>query len=172
MLVIHTRRIPGSRGALINTIQEEAISNARLSTDPLDEAEYEKLVASADIGLALYKPLPKHNFSHFLQKNIQYIGLSSGKFASYAKHGLAILSVQQASLRKLSADYRFGLDLDSVDSIPDALLQLSKSLAEHKRESRRMFEETLDFAVHWPSISDRLKRLAKEGRRRRGRLVN
>ena len=89
-----------------------------LSTEPLPPEEYESMVASADLGLVLYKTIPG---SLFRQKNIECIGLSSGKFSHYTKHGLPVISIGQQTYADLLFDYEFGENLSSFDEMPGAL---------------------------------------------------
>ena len=112
------------------------------------------MVASADLGLVLYKTIPG---SIFRQKNIECIGLASGKFSHYAKQGLPIVSIGQQTYADLLVDYEFGENLSSFDEMPDALSRIRTRQEWHSAEARRLYSERLDFDVHWPTIASRFE---------------
>jgi hypothetical protein len=116
------------------------------------------MVASADIGLVLNQPVQGNRYA---QRNVQIIGLSSGRFSIYLKHGLAVLSIRQACYSKLLEDYAFGEDLGSFAELPQALSRVKSRLAEHSAEAKRLFSEKLDFDVHWPRLSKRLREIMR-----------
>jgi len=149
-LVIHTR-YRGNR--YVQMFEDARLPNVVLSTLPLPTEEYEYLVSSADIGLLLYKPTPP---SPYDQKNIREIGLSSGKFAFYMKHGIPAISVDQLCYARLLADYGFGENLGSFREMPGALRRIRSNYDFHRTEAQRLFSEKLDFDIHWPRVSDRL----------------
>ena len=158
VLVVHTKYKPGRTDRHIQAVQQAKLSNVVLSTEPLPVDEYEQLVASADIGLALYKPVPPSRSS---QKNIQTIGLSSGKFSFYMKYGLPVISVGQQTYAQLLVDYAFGENLDSFSEMPAALNRVRSNYAHHRVEAQRLFSEKLDFDIHWPRLSARLLEVLK-----------
>lgn len=157
VLVVHTRYKPGRRDRYIQAIQQARLSNVVLSTDPLPMEEYEQLVASADIGLVLYKPMG----TRYTQKNIQTVGLSSGKFSFFMKYGLPVISIGQQTYAQLLVDYVFGENLDSFSQMPAALNRVRSNYTHHQAEAQRLFSEKLDFDVHWPRLSARLLEVLK-----------
>lgn len=157
-LIVHTRYKPSQTDRYIQKIQHAKLPNVFLSTEPLPTAEYEQLVASADIGLVLYKPVPP---SPYTQKNIQTMGLSSGKFSFYMKYGIPVISIGQQSYAQLLADYAFGEDLDSFGELLAALNRLRSNYKHHRAEAQRLFSEKLDFDIHWPRLAARLLQIVK-----------
>lgn len=153
VLVIHTRYNPGNTNKYVKAIKEAKLPNVFLSTEPLPANAYEQLIASADIGLVLYKPIPP---SRYLQKNIQTIGLASGKFSFYMKYGLPVISIAQQSYADLLKDYLFGENLDSISEMAEALRRVKSNYTRHKTEAQRLFSERLDFDLHWPRLSAKL----------------
>ena len=156
VLVIHTNRVPSKSNKEFARLQQGSPSNVYFSTQPLSMGGYEKLVSSADIGLALYKPMA---LSRDTQKNIQHIGLSSGKFAFFMKYGVPTLSVRQETYRSLLKEYVFGEDLDSIHDIPEALNRIRNNYDFHSQEAKRLFSEKLDFDKKWPEIQRRILNL-------------
>lgn len=127
----------------------------------LSPAEHADLIQSADCGLVMYK----HGGSRYENKNLEYIGLSSGKFSNYAGLGLPIVAVKQSAYKELALNYKFGEVVDDLDEIPAAAKRLVSRKAFHQAEARRLFAEKLDFNVHWPALRDALAALV--GRRPR-----
>ncbi len=155
-MVIHTRYKPNRRHKYISIIRRQNSNNIILSTDPLNSIEYERMICSADIGLVFYKLSP---LSKYLQKNIETIGLSSGKFSYYAKYGLPIISINQKTYAELLQEYEFGYNLTSFDELPGALLNIISNYEKLSSEAMRLFKEKLAFDIYWPQISQKLLEL-------------
>ena len=155
VLVVHTRYTPNQKNRFINTLRESNLSNVILSVEPLMNDDYERLVASADIGLVLYKTIGQ---SKYTQKNIKHIGLASGKFAYFMKHGIPIISLNQPNFSNLLRDYSFGENISCFSEMVDGIMRLHKNYAFYSSEAKRIYREKLDFCLHWPSIYDRMYR--------------
>lgn len=156
VLVIHTRYRPTRFDPFLRTIGNKRASNVFLSSDPLTMEEYDKLVSSADIGLALYRP---GGNSPFTQKNLEYVGLSSGKFSFYMKHGLPTVTMDQPIYKTLSGDYQFGEVITDFQNLPAALLGIQANYEYCRHEAKRLFAERLDFDTFWPAIETRIDAL-------------
>lgn len=154
VLVIHTRDNPRDRNPYINRLRETRPANLILSTEPLNTKEYEEMVASADIGLVLYKPVPG---SRVLQKNIEYIGLASGKFSYYVKNGLPIISFRQRSYSDLLKRYRFGINIQDFSEMTNAIEAIFNDYASYRKQALKVFKEKLDFDVSWKPLEIKLK---------------
>ncbi len=128
------------------------------SRGPLPPDEYTEMVSSADIGLALYKPVGPNRLT---QKNVAKIGLASGKFGVYMRCSLPTVSVAQPTYAELLREYGFGVDVPSMEALPNALVRVSENADAHRKQARRLFEERLDFDLHWPGLSARLAALMR-----------
>lgn len=153
VLVIHTRYSPDNNHKYVSKIKTGNYPNIILSTEPLEIKEYEIMVASADIGLLLYKPMPP---SRFHQKNIVTMGLSSGKFSSYMKSGVPSISVNQKTYEKLLNQYQFGINIHDFNLLSDTINKIYSNHLHYSNESKRIFQEMLDFDVYWPEIEKKL----------------
>jgi hypothetical protein len=151
VLVIH-----GHLGGVGRTVSGETDSRIYYSQGPLPPDEYTEMVSSADIGLALYKPVGP---SRFTQRNVANIGLASGKFGAYMKCGLPTVSVAQPTYVDLLGRYNFGADVPSMDALPGALTAVAQNAPAHREQAHRLFAEVLDFDLHWPALRDRLAAL-------------
>jgi hypothetical protein len=121
----------------------------------LDGPAYADLILSADCGLVMYKP----GGTRYENRNLEVIGLASGKFSSYLNHGLPVIAVKQQTYRDLLASYPFGEVVDDLDQIPAAALRIAANSATHRAQSKRLFNEKLDFNAHWPHMKAALQRV-------------
>ena len=158
VLVVHTPYESRQAERYIQAIRYAKLQNVFLTKEPLPTDEYEEMVASADIGLVLYKPVPP---SRYVQKNIENIGLASGKFSFYMKYGIPVISFAQQEYDRLLKAYAFGENIGSFDEMPDALIRVRSNKNHHRAEAQRLFRERLDFDVHWPTLSARLLEIMK-----------
>lgn len=163
VLVVHTRYRPDPQEEYALLLQGAQSDRVIVDLDPLPAEDYERLVASADIGLVLYKSIVDEERweTHYLQKNLQVIGLSSGKFSQYLKCGLPVVSVAQDAYDELLTEYGFGENVPTLEDIPAALERVRANLDYHRAEAQRLFEERLAFEVHWPRLAQRLMEVMK-----------
>ena len=153
VLVIHTKSVP-KKSDKIMTLAHKQTTNLIISTIPLGSQEYEEMVSSADIGLAFYKQAPP---GRLFQKNIKHMGLSSGKFSSYVKYGLPVITLSdQSTYQKLIKEYSFGKTIASFDELPEAINSILSNYNFHSKEAKRLFAEKLDFNIFWPDLSQRI----------------
>lgn len=155
-LVIHTRENHKNRNPYLNQLKKSPKKNLFLSTTPLGTGEYEEMVSSADIGLVLYKPIPNNRF---LQKNIEVIGLSSGKFSTYLKHGLPVISTKQESYADLLKEFKFGVNVNSFTEISLAICEITANYNAYRSDALRLFAEKLDFNIYWQNFLKNLTRV-------------
>lgn len=158
VLVVHAGHKPDKEDPYIRKLKKFNLPNVFLSIEALSAEDYEELVASADIGLAFQKVIAG---SRYTQKNIQNIGLSSGKFSFYLKCGLPVIALYQESYACLLEDYAFGEIIHSFSELPSALNRVQSNYDHHRTEAQRLYTEVLDFDVNWPRVLDRLLKILK-----------
>lgn len=83
------------------------------SLQPVTTFELDELVASADIGIALYSV-------DELEYRAIYMGLASGKIGNYLKCGLPVIATRLPSLSYIE-DYHCGILVESEERIADAI---------------------------------------------------
>jgi len=71
--------------------------------------ELQPIIQSADCCAALYQPVKG---SPYLDKNIQFVGLSSGKFSTSLQHGVPVLVRQNSIMGELIGEYGAGVVID------------------------------------------------------------
>jgi hypothetical protein len=113
-------------------------------TQPLDAPELRQLVASADVGIALYAPLPGH---HIGGKNVAVMGKSSGKIATYLQQGLPVIATDHPSLDYIRR-HNAGRMIARADQVAQVLPEV---VADYSGFSRRAIECYLgEFALATP----------------------
>jgi hypothetical protein len=155
VLVVHMRRNPKNKNYFINRLKKGKFQNVILSLEPLNRILYEEMVSSADIGLVLYKTVPRNKY---LQKNIETIGLASGKFSVYMKYGLPVISIKQKTFAELLEMYKFGINLDRFSEMPDAMKEILDRYEIYRKGALQLFSEKLNFDIYWIPF---LKRIAE-----------
>ena len=156
--VIHVRRDNLQGDRYIERIKQQELDNVFLSTERLAEYEHEEMVSSADVGLLLYKT---SNKSKYEGKNLEYIGLSSGKFSFYMKYGLPVVAVNSPTYDKYLENYGFGFNVEKFESIPSAIDRIRNNYDFHRCEAKRLFAEVLDFDKCWPPVLNGVKEIIR-----------
>ncbi|MBV9579256.1 MAG: hypothetical protein JO057_11775 [Chloroflexi bacterium] len=142
VLVIHTR-FDAESSAYVAGLRE--IADPRrvyFSLKPVPRQEYDPLIDGADVGLAFYVP---QSGSAFTQRNVQTIGLSSGKLAYYLRAGLPVIVNRAASIADVVDSESLGVSVDDADGIGAALQRVSADYARYSAGALRFFDQHLDF---------------------------
>lgn len=157
VLVVHVRR---RDARLARYFAQRSPSRVYFCDDVMSIDQYDELVASTDIGLALYNPSGK---SKFTGDNIHHIGLSSGKFAYYIKYGVPVITVRNSYYRDLFKRHPVGEHLESFLDLPAALHRVAANSAVHRAACERLFDE-IAFDARWPELGRRLGLVTRQGR--------
>jgi len=155
VLVVNTPYSAHADDPFLKRLQEVGGSRVRLTSGNKSAEEYGELVRSADIGLALYQPDQAAGGGIndiFSGRNIQTMGLSSGKLAMFACNGVPLVCGGNPALKELLRPCRFGEYADAVGQLPGCLARIRARRSEYACEARRFFEESLDFNRFWPEI--------------------
>lgn len=142
-LVFQTRSAaqnnPEAREVL--AVAEKPSGRVALNDTPWPRRLLEEVVSSADVGLAWYAPEGK---------NIELIGLSSGKLAQYLKCGLPV--IVNEPLAWLVSRYNFGICVHSPREIERALQTVLANRAEFSRNALRCFDEQFALDRYFPTL--------------------
>ena len=142
--------------------------NVRIASGALPPLEYDEMLRSADIGLALYRPSHETGYEG---RNIATIGLSSGKLSSYARAGVPALCGGNPELRDFLDKYAFGEYVHRLDEIPRLAERIMGSWSRYHGGAKRFYAEQLDFDRFWPEVWERMRELvarSRTGTARRG----
>jgi Glycosyl transferase 4-like domain len=151
VLVVNLRERPDQ--LFVRRLERLRLDNVRICKRPLAADEYHELIRSADLGLAFYQPTGRNPFEG---RNIEVMGLSSGKTACYARYGLPMIFGGQPEMRSFLARYQFGEYTDDPRMIPVLAANIFTNWNHYSRGAQRFFREQLDFDAHWPELWERI----------------
>jgi hypothetical protein len=157
VLVIHTR-FDAESSAYVEGLRARADpGRVYFSLKPVARQEYDPLIDSADVGLAFYVP---QSGSAFTQRNVQAIGLSSGKLAYYLRAGLPVVVNRDASIAEVVDGQSLGVSVATAADIRAALERLSEAYGRYSAAALRFFDQHLDFNRAFAEVVRRVDALA------------
>jgi hypothetical protein len=100
------------------------------------------LVHAADLGIAFYKP----TFADVHEgNNLKYIGMSSGKIATYLQHGVPVVVNDLGEMSQHVDEFQLGIHLHNLDELPARLRTADRVAIDGWRDNcYRYFETELD----------------------------
>jgi tetratricopeptide (TPR) repeat protein len=123
----------------------------------LDFEELPQILHDVDLGLALYTPL-KNNIS--AGNNLKYLGMASGKIATYLQHGLPILVNEIGIWSDTVINFDIGVVIQSASDIPVFLRNLSaKHFEKYRGNIRKFFDSGFDLNLTIQPLLQRLSEL-------------
>ena len=135
--------------------QNSMFKNISFNCTPIPEAsDYIKFASQFDIGLALY--FPDQNVGAHFGKNINFIGYSSGKFSLLAMLSIPIICSSNASFMDLNRKFNFGIVINDITEIADALNTIYSDYQYYASESKRMYTEVLCPVEQYTALSKRI----------------
>jgi hypothetical protein len=156
LLVVHTR-YDGESSPYVERLRSRACERVLFSLKPVARQDYDTLIDSADVGLAFYVP---SNDSAYTQRNVQTIGLSSGKLAYYLRAGLPVVVNRAASIGSALEEAGCGLAVEDAGQVGHALACIGGRYADFSLAALRFFDEHLDFLQAFDGVIDRIEALA------------
>lgn len=94
----------------------ESTPNVYLSNDTFNSFEsMQEALFSSDLGLAFYNPIKGNK--KYTGKNIQYIGLSSGKISTYLQHGVPIATNKNYPIADYIDKYDIGFWVENIQEL-------------------------------------------------------
>jgi hypothetical protein len=123
-------------------------------TAPSNE-DLHTLLHSADMGLALYRPDYE---SMWTGKNLEHIGMSSGKTNTYLQHGLPVVTTPDEIMTPLIEAHGLGYSVNTVEELFDVLSQHQISREQNQR-CVAFFEHHLSLNVHKSRLLDVVARI-------------
>lgn len=115
------------------------------STELVAYQDIEKVIDSADIGLAFYKEIPI---------NDQLTVLSSEKIARYLEAGKPIVSFSYENYRKVMDENLFGEYIDNLAELKEALIKIVQDYEEYSKGAQRTFYKFYDFSDQYQKVID------------------
>ena len=120
-----------------------------LSTDFLLDREFDAMVASADVGFAIY--------DRGAGKNIEAMGLSSGRIAAYLRCGVPVVASGFPSLRQIIDSTSCGECVDSEDEIQQAVDRILHDYARYSSSALECYCHLFDFDTAYRAVVNELR---------------
>jgi hypothetical protein len=156
VLVIHTR-YAAEGSAYVDGLRARADPNrVFFSLRPVPRLDYDELIDGADVGLAFYVATGD---SSFTQRNVQTIGLSSGKLAYYLRAGLPVVINRAASIAELVESSGCGMAVDDASGIGPALDRIAGGFDEYSAAACAFFDTHLNFRNAFEKVLARVEAL-------------
>lgn len=138
-VVLHNR-YGGAEKKLQYNRDADMPSNLHFSTESLPDIHMmSQLLNSVDLGIAFYKP-KKGNAGAGC--NLKYIGMSSGKIATYLQHGLPVMINDIGIMSEYVKKYDLGFVINEMGEIPKTLQGFSRDY--YRERCYTFFRENLD----------------------------
>lgn len=119
-----------------------------LSLEPVPYEQIDELMASADIGVALYGAAGGMNTTE--------VGLASGKLCQFLKVGKPVIVSNYKVLREFVEKYKCGIAIDGADQVAQAATTIIADYEEYSNGAIRAFDDELAFEKHFSVIVKRL----------------
>lgn len=126
------------------------------SLNPVGRQDYARLVDGADVGIAFYVP---SNDSAYTQRNVQTIGLSSGKIAYCARAGLPVIVNSASTVGELVERAGCGVAVREASEIGPALERVASGYAGFSDRARAFFDAHLNFERSFEQALERIDAL-------------
>lgn len=122
----------------------------KVSLEPVPYDDLPSFLASADIGVALYRDIGK---------NFTAIGSASGKLAHYLKSGLPVITNDYPSIKKIIDFYRCGVCIGGLTNISAAIEEIANNYDSMHSNAYRCYEERYMFSRNFKEVVGRIKKL-------------
>ncbi len=131
--------------------------NIHISAPPVARKDVTNLIASADFGLAPYKPVPD---GWPEGDNMYHLGFSSGKVSSYAMCGLPILARSLPVFNREFSKYECGKVYWRLAETGQMLEEMDRIYSHYSEGARRFYRERLNPVEGMQTFCNRLMDLA------------
>jgi glycosyltransferase involved in cell wall biosynthesis len=153
VLVVHTRYDAETSSYVAELCRRADPRRVLFSLQPVPRQEYAPLIDGADVGVAFYVSDER---SAFTQRNVQTIGLSSGKLAYYLRAGLPVVVNRASSIAEVVDAEALGSSVDRADEIGAALAKIAVDYEGFSGRATRFFDRRLDFGAAFAEVVRRV----------------
>lgn len=143
-LLVHSHSVLDFNDELLQKIDLLKMQNRNITfhNKPFNDFnDYAKFLSRCHVGIATYFP---NTVDIFAGKNIEEIGLSSGKFATYMMLGIPTITTANSIFKKLNSRYKFGETIKLIEEIPLALSRIFDNYNKRTIACRDLYENELN----------------------------
>jgi glycosyltransferase involved in cell wall biosynthesis len=109
------------------------------------------LIASADIGLAFYRPI-----------DLNYLNMASGKLLHYLKCGLPVIATDFPNLRQILEENHCGICVPDENGIVEAARQILGNHDFWSANAARCFQEKFEFERSFDAVIEHIVKIEKQ----------
>lgn len=141
-LIFHTSHFVDLKGT-------EGNPNVIIHNNPVSVKDLDKLVASADIGIAWYN-------REFLGHRAEIMGLAAGKIGQYLKCGVPVIVQNIPSIREYVEKYQCGICVDQFSEIESAADEILTHRAAYSKNAILCYNELWHLDRYFQKIVNRI----------------
>jgi len=123
-----------------------------VSTSPLSVEQYNSLVCESHVCIAIYESS---------DRNIQYVGLSSGKLAHYLSCGKPIIVNRIPLWADLVDKYKCGVVVDDYSEIPNAIQRINFEYDLYVEGAKKVYAEYFNMDEYASNIASEISKLMR-----------
>ncbi len=161
VLIVHarygrTRELLAGELSAFTHLLDHKIFISDAATEMVDDMG--SILTGVTVGLAFYKPeYGKSYYGHYIGKNLEYLGLASGKISTYLRYGVPVILNEVGVYAKEARQFRFGCVVERTEQIKDCLDEISHD--EYRHNAVDYFVKKLDFNIYRDKIWSRFEAL-------------
>jgi glycosyltransferase involved in cell wall biosynthesis len=149
VLVFHGYSSTEYLAGLHEVIKRHSINNVIVSTELLEDPEaLTPIIQSSDVGIAWYADI---------SVGFRMAGRSSGKIASYLRHGLPVITTRYPSTVEAIENTGCGVCVDAIAEMPGALDKVSRDYRRYSDAAVMEYEATYNFERYRDSLATFLR---------------
>lgn len=148
VLIFHTHGYNNEN--YIKKVRRFENSNVLFSLAPVSYDELPAFLASADIGVALYRDLGA---------NFTLISSASGKLAHYLKSGLPVVVNSYPGISEVIDQYNCGISVNSPDQLRDAISKIFENYQQMHAGAYRCYEDNYRLSSYFSKVVERIDQL-------------
>lgn len=156
VFVIHTRYDAESSPYVEKLRAAADPRRVYFSLKPVAREDYDTLIDAADVGVGFYIPSAD---SAYTQRNIQTIGLSSGKLAYFLRAGKPVIVNDATSLAAMITERGCGVAVPDAAAVAAALDPLDMGYEAYAERACAFFDAELQFEPAFQRVIERLERV-------------
>ncbi len=136
--------------AYLRKVRKHASEKVRFSPGPVPYEQLSELLASADVGVALYRDLGE---------NFTLIGSASGKLAHYLRSGLPVIVNRYPSISSVVDRYGCGCAVENPSQVGGAVRRILSNHEQMRAAAFRCYEDNYMFSKHFGAVFEKLEGL-------------
>jgi len=148
VLVFHTHGY--SQQSYMQKLRKYEGETVRFSLKPVSYEELSGFLASADIGIALYRDLGA---------NFTLIGSASGKIAHYLKSGIPVIVNSYPDICQIVERYPCGTSVGGPDDMEDAIATILENYETMHDGAYRCYLEHYEFSRYFGKVLEKIEQL-------------